>query len=189
LAIARRIKFLVAGVAIATLGVAAFLIMVRMRGRDFFRKPANSWNAAAVKGSYAGVQVREIDAKNAAIVFFFDLENGTDLDYRLDNGPNLVILGRLKSDGSLSSEKPIRLNHAVFVPTKNRTRIGLEIVEPFGWPDRTDAAAENKFREFVAQEVANLAGFVLFDQGTRYQIELPGMWSELQQIPTSATPP
>jgi hypothetical protein len=188
LAIARRIQLLVAGVAIATLSVAAVLTLVRTHGWDFFRKTVNPWNAAAIKGSFAGVQVREIDAKNAAIVFFYDLENGTDLDYRLDNGPNLVILGRLKSDGSLSPEKQIRLNHAAFVPTKNRTRIGLEIVEPFGWPERTDAAAENKFRELVTQEVANLEGFVVFDQGTRYQIELPGKWSEQQQIPTSVNP-
>jgi hypothetical protein len=43
-----------------------------------------------------------------------------------------------------------------------------------------------KFRQLVADEVANLSGFVMFDTATHFQIELPGGWQELQQPSASA---
>jgi len=39
---------------------------------------------------------------------------------------------------------------------------------------------EDKFRTLVAQQVGNFSGFVLFDQATHIQIELPGGWQQLQ---------
>jgi len=40
-----------------------------------------------------------------------------------------------------------------------------------------------RIRELVAGEVVGLEGFVLFDQGTRYQIDLPGAWPEIEKAP------
>jgi hypothetical protein len=39
-----------------------------------------------------------------------------------------------------------------------------------------DAAAEAQFRQMVSHSIADLAGFVLFDPATHYQIELSGAW-------------
>ena len=36
--------------------------------------------------------------------------------------------------------------------------------------------AEAQFRDVVTRTVADLGGFVLFDPGTHYQVELPGSW-------------
>ncbi len=113
------------------------------------------------------------------------LDNKTDYDYRLANGANIVIMKRLKSDGSLSSEEEIKLQDSALVPAKNRTRIALEITRPFAWPGRKNPASESRFREFAAGEVATLDGFVLFDGAARYQIELRGAWQELEKIPTA----
>jgi hypothetical protein len=46
-----------------------------------------------------------------------------------------------------------------------------------------DAASQMKIRQLVADETADLGGFVLFDQSTRYQIELPGSWTEIEKAP------
>jgi hypothetical protein len=90
---------------------------------------------------------------------------------------------RLKSSGSLSSEKQVTLNSGAFVPARNRTRIEIGITQPFRWPSRMDAAGQMRIRELVAGEVADLGGFALFDQGTRYQIDLPGAWPEIEKAP------
>jgi hypothetical protein len=45
---------------------------------------------------------------------------------------------------------------------------------------------QEKFRTIVAEEVANYSGFVVFDQATHFQIELPGGWQELQTTPNTA---
>jgi hypothetical protein len=144
-------------------------------------KPAPPWNVHAIESTFAGVRVREIDASNSAVVFLYDLDNRTDSDYRLAKGPTVVIMSRLKSSSSLSSEKLVTLSSSAFVPAKNRTRIALEIRQPFIWPGRMDAKSQGRIRQLVAGEIADIHGFVLFDESTRYQIDLPGTWPEIEK--------
>lgn|GEM_PF-2506442 len=131
------------------------------------------WNSQAIQSSLIGVKVRELDATHAAIDFVYDLQNQTSRDYQLTPGPSAVIMKRLKTDGSLSSDPDSRLVSAAFVPTNNRTRITLEMTEPFNWPAKQDAAADQSFRDFVHRAASSLEGFVIFDQASRYEIELP----------------
>ena len=137
------------------------------------------WNAHALQTSYAGVRVREIDPSNAAVVFLYDVDNKSESDYELSKGGNVVVMSRLKSSHTLSSEKPVNLSASAFVPANNRTRIALEVSEPFSWPSHMDSTSENRFRDLVAQEVSDLEGFVIFDQSHRYQIDLPASWPDM----------
>jgi|SRR5580692_9529175 hypothetical protein len=154
------------------------------------RPQPSPWNSGAIQSTFAGAQVQEVDATHAMLEFFFDLDNNTDADYRFAKGAGTVVMTRLKSDGSLSSEEPIELNNSVFLPARNRTRIALQVTRPFNWPTGLPAGQigpvnQVKFRQLVADEVAKLSGFVMFDTATHFQIELPGGWQELQQ-PASA---
>ena len=147
------------------------------------------WNSSAIQSSFAGVQVKEVDATHAALIFSYDLDNNTDTDYRLAKGPATVVMTRLKSSGSVSSAEPVELDSSVFLPARNRTRIAVEITRNFNWPSGLPGAQigpvnQEKFRSLVAQEVANLSGFVVFDQATHFQIELPGGWQELSAANT-----
>jgi hypothetical protein len=146
--------------------------------------PAPVWNSSAIQSSFAGVQIKEVDATHAALIFSYDLDNNTDADYRLAKGPATVVMARLKSSGSVSSAEPVELDNSVFLPARNRTRIAVEMTRNFNWPTGLPGAQigpvnQEKFRSLVAQEVANLSGFVVFDQATHFQIELPGGWQEL----------
>lgn len=142
---------------------------------------ANPWNSVAIESTLAGVRVREIDPTHAAVVFLYDLENQTENDYELASGPNVVIMSRLEPGGSLSSDRQVTLTSAAFVPPGNRARVALEISRAFNWPAQRDAASERAIRQLVADEATGLDGFVLFDQKTRYQIELPTASPQLQQ--------
>lgn len=172
---------------LGVVGVSAFiflLLLVAMTGR-FARKtasvdPLRSWNSRAIASTFAGVRVREIDPTDAAVVFLYDLDNRTNTDYQLRKGPT-VVMTRLRSSGSLSSEKLVALSSSVFVPAKNRTRIALEVLRHFGWSSRMDAASEDRIRDLVAGELVDVGGFVLFDEEARFQIDLPGGWPEVQQ--------
>jgi hypothetical protein len=145
--------------------------------------PVNPWNSHAIESALAGVQVREIDSSKSEVVFLYDLDNKTDSDYQLSKGPSVVIMSRLKSSGSLSSEKQISLASGAFVPARNRTRIEVFITRPFNWPARMDVTSQSRIRQLVTNEIAGLEGFVLFDQETRYQIDLPGSWAEAETAP------
>src|ERR1700722_9366720 len=66
----------------------------------------NTWNSRAIEATFAGVQVREVDSSNATVVFLYDLDNKTDDDYQLAAGSSLIIMSRVKSDGSLTADEP-----------------------------------------------------------------------------------
>src|SRR5271170_4686893 len=173
-------------IALAVCGLVAILLFVRFSSVWHSPEPANGWNSGAIQSTLAGVRVRELDSTHAAVVFFYDLDNRTDTDYRLSSGPSVVIMSRLQPNGSLTSVQQVSLDSAAFVPARNRTRVSLEMTHPFDWPSQRDAAAERQVRQFVADEVSGVQGFVLFDQSTRYQIELATAAPESQRPPVSA---
>lgn len=173
-------KLGVAGLIACVLLLLLIVIAGRVTPNNSPAKQTASWNSQAIEGTPAGIRVQEIDPKHAAVVFLYDLENKTDSDYHLAKGPNIVIMSRLKPGGTLSSDEQITLDSAAFVPARNRTRIAFEVSHPFNWPADRGASAERDFNQLVADDVADVAGFVLFDQANRYEIDFPAAWPEPQ---------
>lgn len=164
------------------IGLALLVILAgpKVAGSNAAADRPAPWNSKAIRSSLAGIRVQEIDAAHAAVVFLYDLDNTTDTDYRLIKGPNIVIMSRLKSSGTLSGDEPIALSSTVFVPAQNRTRIGLEVSHLFSWPGQRSAYAEKTFNQLVTGDISDVAGFVLFDQTSRYEIDFPASWPETQ---------
>jgi hypothetical protein len=180
-------KLLISVLAICVLALIVIQILPRTQRQEPPGKTAQAaaWNSASVRGTFTGVQVHEVDPSHVQLLFFYDLDNGGDSDYRLTKGPGTVVMTRLRSNGSLSSDDSVELDHSVFLPAKNRTRIALQCTQAFDWPAGLPAGqigpvTQDKFRALVAQQVGSISGFVLFDQATHIQIELPGGWQELQ---------
>ncbi len=167
----------------ASAGAGFFLVVFLILGGTAFNsspvKPPGSWNQNAIKATYVGSQLRQIDKSVAALFLSYDLENNTDRDYLAD-APGVVIMSRLKSGNSLSQEELIRLSYPVFLPANQRVRIAIEISYPFVWPAPEDHALENKLKDFVKQRLAKVEGFVLFDEVNHCQVELPSAWQELE---------
>jgi hypothetical protein len=186
-------KLLIFGLFVAVLAFLVFYVLPRGARQQPSASEAQPapWNSGAMHSTFAGVQVREVDPAHAELVFSYDLDNNTESDYRLTKGPSTVVMTRLKSNGTLSSDEPVDIVNSVFLPAKNRTRISLQVMHPFNWPaglvpGQIGPANQEKFRAIVAEEVANYSGFVLFDQSTHFQIELPGGWQELHPSPNTA---
>ncbi|HYL09231.1 MAG TPA: hypothetical protein VEU31_00715 [Candidatus Acidoferrales bacterium] len=169
--------FIIAGTAGAALLLAAALLYAGIsfgRSRLGARK---TWSPDPVGATYVATQLRQMDKAHAALFLAYDLENRTDLDYHLDDSS--ILMSKLKSDGSLSQEEPIRLSYPVFLPGRRRVRIAIELAQPFVWPAPGDPRLQDKLRDFVKQSLANTDGFVLFNQAGRLEVELPGAWPEL----------
>ena len=166
-------------------GCGLALLAIFITGADAFKnhraETPKSWDRKAIKATYVGTQLKQTDKGHSTLVLSYDLENNTDSDYRFDNGPGVVILGRLRADGSLSQQEPIRLSYPVFLPTKQHARLAIEITERFAWPLQEDPTYIDKLREFVKQRLANVGEFVLFDQADHAQVTLPDEWQELQE--------
>jgi hypothetical protein len=186
-------KLLIFVLFLCGLALVVIEIFPRAPRQDPSAKPAqaSAWNSGSVRGTFAALQIHEVDPTHVQLVFYYDLDNHSDADYQLTKGPGTVVMTRLKSNGSLNSDEPMELDHSVFLPARNRTRISLESTQTFSWPSGMQAGQmgslnQDKFRALVAQQVGSCSGFVLFDQAKHIQIELPGGWQELQAPATAA---
>lgn len=146
------------------------------------RQQPLAWSQGTISAGYIGSQLREIDKTRASLVISYDLENNSDSDYRLSDGPSLVILSRLKSDGSYSQDQPVRLSYPVFLPARQHARLAVEITQPFNWPSDADSGSIEKLRSFVRQRLQNVGEFVLFDEANHRQLKLPSGWDQLGEM-------
>jgi hypothetical protein len=143
-------------------------------------KRPTTWNSSAIQARYIDAQLRETDPEHASLLLTYELKNTTGLDSRLADGPNYVVMSRLRADHSLSSQEDIRLGYPTFLPAGQSARIALELRHPFSWPAENDPAMQSKLKEFVNQRLVEVEAFVLFDQADHYQIEFPSGWQELR---------
>lgn len=141
---------------------------------------AQPWKSAALTATYVSTELRQVDPANAALFLYYEIENKTDSDYRLGAAPGLVIMSRLRSGGSLSSQEDVRFSFPAFIPARQRVRVALEMRHAFAWPGDKDSAQQDKLRDFVNQHLDNVNEFVLFDPADRTEIEFPRGWQPLQ---------
>ena len=146
------------------------------------QEKAATWNSGRVTAAYVASQLKEIDKAHSTLLISYDLENLTDSDYRLSEGPGVLLLSRLKSDGSLSQEQALKLSYPVFLPSQQHARLAVAFTQPFAWPSREDPAYLEKLREFVKRSLGGVSEFVVFDQATHTQLPLPGGWTELPSL-------
>lgn len=170
----RQNKLLLLGFVVA-LALAALILYVPRDG-----KPLKPWNSSAITATYVGTQLRQLDSSNAALYLAYEVQNHTDFDYRLADGPEEVVMTQLGADGSLSSQERIGLSYPTFLPAHQRARVALQIQSPFLWPAENDPTYQDKFRDFVNQRLLDVHAFVLFDQLDRFEIEFPSGWQELK---------
>jgi hypothetical protein len=67
------------------------------------------------------------------------------------------------------------------LPAGQSARIAIEITQTFRWPQEDDPLYVSRLRDFVKERLANTREFVVFDEASRCQIELPSAWEELQE--------
>lgn len=170
----RQNRLLLLGFVVA-LTLAAVIFDAR---RD--KKPPKPWNSNAITATYVGAQLRQLDSSNVALYLAYEVQNHTNFDYRLADGPEALVMTRLRADGSLSSQQGVRLSYPTFLPAQQRARVALQIQSPFGWPAENDPVYQDKFRDFVNQRLLDVRAFVLFDQSDRFEIEFPSGWQELK---------
>jgi hypothetical protein len=143
-------------------------------------KTQKPWNSTAITATYVGAQLRQLDSGNASLFLAYEVQNHTDSDYQLADGPTALVMSRLRADGSLTSQQPVRLSYPTFLPARQRARVALEVPAPFNWPGDNDPEFQDKLRDFVNQKLADVQAFVLFDQADRFDIEFPSGWQELK---------
>jgi hypothetical protein len=150
-------------------------------------KPQKPWNTTAIFSSDAAPSFGgSTDGKE--VYFTYTLQNATKADYEI--GPETEIRITFKNaDNSLTEPLPkevATLRRPVFIPAKQKAMSRLSIVfgnAPHKKATETDEQFHERLRAFCKEEMGD-AGFVLFDDNNRYQINLPSIQTEKPQKPS-----
>lgn len=159
------------------------LIVGGLRWYDTRPKPLKPWNTTAIKAAFDSVTT---EGEENNLVFSYVLENTGDSDYRLEGDSLVSVRAKAKEQNSLTppSKTYLKLDFPVFIPARQRTLflIHLPTRRYYGGDGASDDSetGREKYRKviaaFVSEKMSNLDGFVLFDEGHRYQINFPRGW-------------
>jgi hypothetical protein len=143
-------------------------------------KPPKPWNRAAIKAEYESA---DTEGSNNTIVVYYVLENTTDFDYQIEDGSSVSLDAQLDKDHSLSNDVNIlSVTYPVVVLAKKRMRFAIHVNYPCTDKEKPNADRDEMKRHteaveaFMTKEFANLDGFDLLDETSRYEILLPGGW-------------
>lgn len=145
-------------------------------------KPPKPWDINAVVASYDHI---DTEGENNNIVFYYTLQNNTDLDYKIPNLSNVVAMAKLEKQKSLSStpnDEHLKPDFPILIPARQRIRFAIDLKYPYDKKLKNDSTQQERkkygeeLERFANDKLSNLDGFVLFDERNRYQINLPNGW-------------
>ena len=144
-------------------------------------KPPKPWNTTAILSS-DDVPSFDGSRDGKEIHFTYTLQNATDTDYEIGSETEIRITFKNR-DGSLTEPLPkelVTLRRPVFIPAKQKAMSRISLVfgnVPQKKTTETDEQYHERLRTFCKEEIGD-AGFVLFDENNRYQINLPTIRKE-----------
>ena len=142
------------------------------------------WNPNAIIATYDYI---DVEGQDNNFVFYYTLENKTDIDYKISETSDVVIMGKLEKQKSLtgdSKDEYLKPDHPILIPAKQRIRFGIHLKYPFEKKMKKGSTKEERkkypeeLEKYISEELSNLDGFVLFDEINRYQIDFPCGWKK-----------
>jgi hypothetical protein len=142
------------------------------------------WNPNAMIATYDYI---DVEGQDNNFVFYYTLENRTDIDYKISESSDVIVMGKLEKQKSLTGDskgEDLKPDHPILIPAKERIRFGIHLGYPYKKKMKEGSTKEEKkqyreeLRKYVSEELPNLDGFVLFDERNRYQIDFPGGWKK-----------
>ncbi len=190
----RKIFLRAAGFGAGAIVTAAVIIgaIVRWPRRPEKSKP---WNTSAITASFDSI---DTEGDTNTMVFVYTLQNNTDVDYQVQDDRFIHIGATLQRSKSFSFETSefLRTDYPIYVPAKNRVRFKIHVKYPYSI--REDMAASDDVRhdwqtsicKFVDDNLSNLSGFVLMDDNSRFQVNMPNAWTtrSKESLRTKAQP-
>jgi hypothetical protein len=170
-------------------GVALMVALVVGAGTWYLHrpKPPKPWDRNALVAEMVHV---DTSGENHDITIYYTIENRTDFDYRVADRTNITVTGRLGKWQSLSgSNDYFTIDYPIFIPARQKAYFGIGLHYPYTGDAGIKTTKEDQERqqrellEFLKKEVPNLAGFVLFDDIRRYEIDFPATWGNKPQVP------
>jgi hypothetical protein len=172
-------KLLIAAARSAGFGVV--LLGVALTAHWYFSRPEppKLWNVSAIVAQ-ASPRFR-VSGDGKKIQFTYDIENTTRMDFHIESTTRITIMAKME-DGVFSEPVPsgtMSVDLPVFVPAKRKGSLVVSALFseiPERKPSESDIEYHEKVRNMLEKDIGEIAGFALFDEANRYEIDLP-RWS------------
>ena len=148
------------------------------------------WDQSSITATYDNLGT---EGEKNSFWLAYTVENHTNDDYRIESDSNQVhlaaILKRTNNSLSFADDKEITIDYPVFIPAKRSVRLRVHFYMPYSEhedynaPDDVRHDWETKAAIFLTKEAGNVNGFVLMDEASRYQINLPNGWEARAKEP------
>jgi hypothetical protein len=150
------------------------------------QRPTKPWNNHAITAKFSGVGVTSDEDRY--LEFSYVLQNTTDRDFRINEYSTVILDARSGSEvlaGLTRIKDALVLREPIFVPASKSVRVYLVLHLKFPRSVPSDASAEQKeIAAYLRSKVPGLAGFVIFDDTNRYEIDLPSGWQTgMEELP------
>jgi hypothetical protein len=177
------------GFAAVLAAVAGTLVLYRSRPI-----PPKPWNTSALVASTKAPYFYTL-SNNDGIHFNYRVTNNTDSDYSLDDEATKRLKVTFKSEDGAAVSHPIgpkdpdtTLDSPVFIPARRTGELTLSI-NISDYPRRRAIEAEKDYQDRLEKWDKTdfpIPGFVLFDEATRYEIDLPSVIEKTPITPDSS---
>ncbi len=151
----------------------------------WYKSRPQPWDNAALKASFATIELQTQPQKDTYNTeFVYDVYNNTEKNYKLE--PNRLTVMAVLSEGNVLSKdfghyqgSDVVLEGPEFIPPQGKARIKLRI--SYQYPSTfTNGDKDNieKVSQSFNNRLKELSGFVVFDQGNHYRIDMPENWKQ-----------
>lgn len=143
------------------------------------------WNRTAIRAEF--IELATSDRKDT-IRLWYALTNTTDADYRIESMIGITTAAQAGSDslyafnqGMISVEMPLTMPAHRKIQTLLTVALQTDKSVPNDASDATVAIYKKDVMTFLRSKYSKMKGFVLMDEGTRYEIDFPGAWSQTER--------
>ena len=135
------------------------------------------WKNRAVTSSIPEVSVYTTE-DGVRFRFQYPFKNNTNIDYVVPSPEDAALMRREPDDGSLVKLDNVTWDSSLRIPAGQNVNVAFDITYKFSDYNTTLAElnAGDKMTEFWGKRTDNIDGFVFFDYGSHYRIELPKNW-------------
>lgn len=144
------------------------------------------WNAEAIKASYASLEFT-MNPDKLVVEFAYDLQNGTDADYKIGRLSDLTVMAKLAQGNALSENfghyqnSDVSVAVPAFIPAKSKARVILRVAYDYPYDfTSTDKNDSKKVAQFLSRRLKEITGIVIFDQSNYYRIDMPSGWEDIK---------
>ena len=146
---------------------------------SWYSSRPKQWNASAITASF---DCFDLESKSYNLVLYYILENTTSADYELQTTSKSRMMQKLKRQDSLVDGEGVLYDNPIFIPAKKKIRFSLRLDASFKENFHSNILKDDREKRskmiaaFANKEMANLNGFILFDEVSRYEIDFPRSW-------------